>query len=332
MKDVKVLGNKRYYIYWEMECLWYGDGDGSFFRYDDFNKMRKLDQCLYPLKFYSEDNPIPDPPLLGERLLSVDVALMATTRKKKNDAAAIYINDLEKVGDTRYKSNFIFGDTREGLTTDELGLLIMRYFYKYKCTYLVLDTAGSGLGVYDYIVRSHYDPETGEEYKAMTCVNNEDMAERCKEEDANKVVYSVKATSDFNSQICISLRDGIRNGKINFLKNELMVDEWLNKNFKQYKKLTPTEQAEAKMAYVQTTMAAYELIKLQTKSLSGNKIRVFEQSGMRKDRYSSLAYNYWLACQLELELRPDHTDANALVESMAHSIRRSSLLGRRKSR
>ena len=30
-------------------------------------------------------------------------------------------------------------------------------------------------------------------------------------------------------------------------------------------------------------------------------MRVFEKSGMRKDRYSSLAYNYWVQCQLERE-------------------------------
>lgn len=314
----------------EMECLWFGDGEGSFFRFDDFNKMRRIDECLYPLKFYNETLTVPDPPVLGERLLSVDVALMASTKKKKNDAAALYINDLEKVGETRYKSNIVFGDTKEGLTTDELGLLVMRYFYKYKCTRLVLDCSGSGLGVYDYIIRNQYDPETGEEYKAMTCANNEDMADRCKIIDANKVVYSVKATADFNSQICISLRDGIKNGRINFLKNELIIDEWLAKNFKGYKKLSLTEQSELKLAYVQTTMAAYELIRLQTKSIAGNKIKVYEQSGMRKDRYSSLAYNFWLACLCEQELRPNYTDANDLVNRLAKSMRRSSILGKPK--
>ena len=35
---------------------------------------------------------------------------------------------------------------------------------------------------------------------------------------------------------------------------------------------------------------------------------------MRKDRYSSLAYNYLCANELEQELRPDQTDTQDLLD------------------
>ncbi len=57
------------------------------------------------------------------------------------------------------------------------------------------------------------------------------------------------------------------------------------------------------MPYLQTTLGIYELVKLDHEVKNGN-IKVKEVSGMRKDRYSSIAYNYWCACQLELKLRP----------------------------
>ena len=306
---------------WDMEmcCLWFGDSEGSFFKLDDFNKRRVLEKTLYPLEFYNSDYPIPEP-LEDKRILSLDIALMASNKKKKNDASAFYWNDLELINELSYKSNFIYGETHEGLTTDELGLMTMRYFYKYKCTDLVLDANGVGLGVYDYITKPHYDPETGEEYPAMTCINDEDMAARCKDPNAKKVVWSVKASQKFNTQICILLRDGIRNGRVNFLKNELLVDEYLKKNYKPYSKLSPTEQAKIKMGYLQTTLAGYELVKLQTMS-TGTDIKVKEQSGARKDRYSSLAYNQWCANQLELQLRPNYTDTQSLVDKLANYIR-----------
>jgi len=47
----------------------------------------------------------------------------------------------------------IYGETFEGLTTDELGIIVMRYFYEYKCTDLVLDTGGLGIGIFDYICK-----------------------------------------------------------------------------------------------------------------------------------------------------------------------------------
>lgn len=309
----------------EMETVWLGDSTGSFFKLDDFNKARRIDDVLYPLKFYNIDYRIPDPPNGGKRVLSLDIALMASNRKKKNDASAFYINDLELITQTSYKSNFKFGKTYEGLTTDQLGLIAMRYFYQYKCTDFVLDANGVGLAVYDYIIQDHYDPDTGETYKALCCCNDDDMAIRCKVPDANKVVWSVKANATFNSQICIALREGIRSGKVSFPKNEFVVDDYLIKEYKPFKKLSPTEQAEIKTAYVQTTMAAFELIKLRTYIKDG-KVSVKESYGMRKDRYSSIAYNYWCANQLALQLRPKIKDTQSLVDML--TIRRGRRLNK----
>lgn len=176
-------------------------------------------------------------------------------------------------------------------------------------------TNGIGLGVYDFIIKDQYDPETGETYKALTCCNDPDMAARCKVKDAQKVVWSVKATSAFNNEICVLLRNGIQNRKINFLVSEHDGEEVLRDVFKSYNKFSLTEQNALKMPYIQTTMTQYELIKLEHEVKNGN-IKVKEISCMRKDRYSSLAYNYWCACQLELKLKPKQRDTNKLVSQL----------------
>lgn len=152
-----------------------------------------------------------------------------------------------------------------------------------------------GLGVADFICKDQYDSETGDTYKALTFCNDEDMAARCKVKDALRVVWSVKANASFNNEICILLRNGIQNGKISFLVSDQNCEEYLVKSYKGFDKLSPTDQAYIKMSYLQTTMTEYELIKLDHEIKNGN-IKVKEQSGMRKDRYSSLAYNYWCAC------------------------------------
>jgi hypothetical protein len=299
----------------EMECLWFGDTDGSLFKFDEFEKCRKIKNAFYPLKFYNDKIKVPSLNATEKRILSLDVALMASSKKKKNDAAAFFINNLIQTNQTSYQSKPIYAETYEGLTTDELGLIAMRYFYHYKCTDFVLDTNGIGLGVYDFIIKDQYDPETGETYKALTCCNDPDMAIRCKVKDAQKVVWSVKATSAFNNEICVLLRNGIQNGKINFLVSEHDGEEVLRENFKNYNKFSLTEQTALKMPYIQTTMTQYELIKLEHEVKNGN-IKVKEISGMRKDRYSSIAYNYWCACQLELKLKPKHQDTNNLVQQL----------------
>ena len=299
----------------EMECLWFGDTDGSLFKFDELTARRRLRKALPPISFCNDKITIPKLTTTGKRILSIDVALMQSTKKKKNDASAIFINDLIQVNDTAYQSNFVYGETFEGLKTDELGMIVMKYFYEYQCTDLVLDTNGIGLGVYDFITKDQISQENGKRYKAMTCINDKDMAERCKVRDANKVVWSVKANANFNNEICVLLRNGIQNGKINFLIPEQDADTSLKEIYKGYYKMSPTEQAKLKMSYIQTTFAVYELIKLDHEVKNGN-IKVKEVEGMRKDRYSSIAYSYWCACQLELKLKPKTQNTQNLVDRL----------------
>jgi hypothetical protein len=299
----------------EMECLWFGDTDGSLFKFDELTARRRLRKAFPPLSFCNDKITIPKLTTTGKRILSIDVALMQSTKKKKNDASAIFINDLIQVNDTAYQSNFVYGETFEGLKTDELGMIVMKYFYEYQCTDLVLDTNGIGLGVYDFITKDQICQENGKRYQAMTCINDKDMAERCKVRDANKVVWSVKANANFNNEICVLLRNGIQNGKINFLIPEQDADSSLKETYKGYFKMSPTEQAKLKMSYIQTTFAVYELVKLDHEVKNGN-IKVKEVEGMRKDRYSSIAYSYWCACQLELKLKPKTQNTQSLINRL----------------
>ena len=299
----------------EMECLWFGDTDGSLFKFDELTARRRLRKAFPPLSFCNDKITIPKLTATSKRILSIDVALMQSTKKKKNDASAIFINDLIQVNDTAYQSNFVYGETFEGLKTDELGMIVMKYFYEYQCTDLVLDTNGIGLGVYDFITKDQICQENGKRYQAMTCINDKDMAERCKVRDANKVVWSVKANANFNNEICVLLRNGIQNGKINFLIPEQDADSSLKETYKGYFKMSPTEQAKLKMSYIQTTFAVYELVKLDHEVKNGN-IKVKEVEGMRKDRYSSFAYSYWCACQLELKLKPKTQSTQSLINKL----------------
>ena len=289
----------------EMECLFFGDDGDNLFKHEEFERRRKIKSALLPLEFYDERNPVPKLGVAERRILSVDVALMNSTKKRDNDAAALYINSAIQNDDISYQTNFVYGETFEGLTTDALGLIVMRYFYKYRCTDLVLDTNGLGIGVFDFIIKDQYDPETGQTYKALTCINDQEMAARCKVRDAQKVVWSVKASKKFNNEICVLLRNGIKNGKINFLISDQECESILKDQVKGYSKLSPSEQAKLKLPYLQTTLAEYELIKLDHE-VSGGDIKVKEVAGMRKDRYSSVAYNFWCACQLEIKLKPSN--------------------------
>ena len=55
-----------------------------------------------------------------------------------------------------------------------------------------------------------------------------------------------------------------------------------------------------RLPYYQTSFLVDELINLEHEIVNG-KIKVKEKSGMRKDRYSSLEYNYYVVDQIRLK-------------------------------
>ena len=286
----------------EMGALWYGDTDGSFFTFDDISKRRKLKTSFYPLSIYRNHNiKIPELTTNEKRILSVDVALLAS-KKNNNDAAALIINSAIPTENNEYISNIVYIETHEGLTTDELGILVMRMFYQYNCTDLVIDTNGQGIGVYDFIIKPQYDEEYGVTYDALTCINDKVMEERCKVRNAKKVVWSIKATADFNTKAALALRAGFQSGKINLLVSEFDAEE-LIKKIRGYSKMSSLEQAKLKIPFVQTSLMINELINLDHE-VKGTNIKIIERSGMRKDRFSSLEYNYKVCQELAIKLKP----------------------------
>lgn len=158
-----------------------------------------------------------------------------------------------------------------------------------------------GLTVFDKLAQDIIDPETGELYPALSCRNDKDMAARCKVDNAPKVIWSIKGSATFNNDICIMLRNGFKTNKINLLANEFEAEDILQKKFKGFNKMLPYEQVQYRMPYIQTSLLVTELTKLEYE-VKGTNIKIKERAGMRKDRYSSLAYNYWVQCQLEREI------------------------------
>lgn len=286
----------------EMGAEWYGDSDGAFFKFDDISPRRKLKTAFYPLSVYKNHNLRPPELATNEqRILSVDVALMAS-KKHSNDASALLINSAIPTENNDYTSNIVYIETHEGLTTDELGIIIMRTFYQYNCTQLVLDANGVGTGVYDFIVKDQYDPEYGVTYDALNCCNDDNMAERCRVKGAKKVIWSIKATADFNTKAATSLRAAFQNGNISLLVSEFEAEE-LVKKIRGFSKMTSIEQAKLKAPYAQTSLMVNELINLEHE-IKGTNVKIKERSGMRKDRYSALEYNYYAVQQLALKLKP----------------------------
>ncbi len=285
----------------EMEADFFGDDGDAFFDYNSISKNRRIQYPMLPERLASvlghpKSMRIP-PKQPGEmRILSADIALMSS-KKQNNDASAIFINQMLPTKAGRYISNIVYTESSEGLRTDAQALVIRKLFDEFQCDYIVLDTNGVGLGVFDELCHDIPDPDSGEIYPALSCCNDPTMAERCTNKDAEKVIWSMKATNKVNSDCAVLLRDGFRNGRLRLLVTEYDAGELLD-GVEEFRKLSPQQQEVVKLPYTNTTLLINELVNLQSETTPAG-VRVYEKTGMRKDRYSSLSYNFYVATQLE---------------------------------
>lgn len=297
-------------ISWQMEmgAEFWGGEEGSFFDFDCVNKARRLEFPLLPPSLSGllpkADKLKMPPKRSGEiRILSFDIALMASSRHK-NDATSAFLNCMLPTKAGRYMSNFVYSAGWEGLHTADQALIIRRLFDDFDADVLVLDSSGLGLGVYDAIARDMADPDTGEIYPALSCMNNPEMAARAAQ-GARKCVWCVKGSAQFNSDCALSLREGFLQERIRLLSSEVEGRSSLS-DIDGYSALAPIDRASMIAPYMHTTLLVDELTKLKYDA-SGAKIKVYEAAGMRKDRYSSISYNYYVAKQLERGQRGEKT-------------------------
>ena len=289
----------------EYESIFYNSSEDAFF---DFNTVSKNRHIQYPMlpaalsaKLKSNPNIRIQPKTPGEkRLLSADIALMASTRHN-NDATAIHITRLIPTKAGRYTVNMVYTEPNEGLRTEEQALNIRRLYEEFDCDYIVLDAKNIGLSILDCLSNDISDPETGEIFPALCCCNNDELAARCVVKDAKKAIWSIFGSARFNSDVALLLREGFKSGRIRLLVNEYDGEEAMNA-LPGFASMDVQDKTKLLMPYINTTLLINEVVNLKHEETNGL-VKISEKSGMRKDRYSSLSYNYYVALQLENDAR-----------------------------
>ena len=312
----------------EMEALWYGDSNGAFFSYEDISQIRKIEIPYYVKDDGLRNISVPDIPnlLLNERrILSLDIALMASTRHN-NDASSIILNRAIPTNNNSYIGNFVYLHNIEGIRGSDLALQIRMLFDYFHATDLVVDGKGVGLPIVQDLMKDLVDVRTGKLYPALACCDcdklplNKDLNNQLALPYADKVIWAISASESFNTEIGTMLRTGIQNKKLNLLVNYEASKEILSENIPRYSSLTANERNLLSMPYTETDLLMREMVGLQHQ-VRGTNIKFKEKSGARKDRFSSAAYNYWVQIQIENELVKNAPTIHTMKD-YAQSMRR----------
>ncbi|MGG0793831.1 terminase family protein [Brevibacillus laterosporus] len=285
----------------EMECLFFGESEKAFFKYEDLEKNRKLPKPIFPKPMY---NIIKDTSFRFEnkkndeiRLLTCDIAGMAG---KENDASAYSMLRLIPTS-KGFERHISYMESMVGGHTTSQAVRIRQLMDDLDCDFLVLDTQSFGLGIYDQLVQPLYDRERQVEYEPWTCINDQRMAERCTYQNSPKRIYSIKGNPQFNSECAVLLRDVLKRGSMKMLAKEAEGKEYLEK-LKGFSSLTIEQKVKFESVYIQITALINEMINLEGERLDSGLIRLKEPRSKRKDRYSSITYGNYIATELERQL------------------------------
>lgn len=301
----------------EYEALFVGENEKSYFKLDEINKCRTITKTFIPptneeyLENQSKSRPknlsnIPRQNTDTEiRIIGLDVALMGGNKNVKNDSSAFTCMRItpEK---GRYRKDVLYLESVTGsISAKDLAIKLKRLYIDFEADYVVIDTNGIGTAVLESVCSLIYDDERDMEYQPWSVINNDEENERLKTKGL-PVVYEVKATAKFNSDIAVALRDGFQKKSIRLPINDIEQREYLIEKGG-FLKQDPYEQKRQLYSYYQATKLANELVSLEATISAGN-LKIVEVGKSTKDRYTSIAYCNFYANKLEKELLNDEPE------------------------
>lgn len=316
-------------IGWEMEMntMFFGESEKAFFKTEELNAIRKIYKPIYPKPFYDsfKDKKFKYTPKGKEeiRILSCDLAVIGG---KENDSSIFKLIQLIPTYSVKDNNKFkgyerivTYTESIVGAHTELQAIRIRQLYDDLDCDYIVLDRQGNGIGVYDNLCRNLYDKERDIEYSAFNSMNEEKMQERCLVPNADKKIYTISATSEFNSEIAILLKNDIKRGKVKLLVDKNESYEYLGK-FNNLIDQKVEIQVKLQAPYIHTDALINEMVLLESEiNQTNGYIKLKEQSGQRKDRYVALAYGNFFANELERDLLKDDSPETDLSNFVTHA-------------
>ena len=297
----------------EYNNLMLGGSDRQYFSYELVSACQKLKRAWYPKTQieYAENkrNRIWDiPKQSGEiRVVGLDVALAASTKRVKNDNSVIKcVRAL--VNGENYERQEVYIESFEGKDSTTQAVRVRQIMEDFQGDYLVLDCLGAGLNVLDDLGKVLYDEERDKEYIPIKCFNNTDLAARCKNVNALPVVYGMRANADINHEMHMGMNSALTKGKLKFLISNLNCREQFLDKKKEYELASPEEKARLEIPYLQSDFTLNEMINLETEYIGGTKIKLVEPSTGTKDRYITSGYINYFIDTLERNLSEEEND------------------------
>lgn len=281
----------------------------AYFTYELVKANQNLKRAFYPKRavdFVSKRNyKFGIEKQKGEiRVISCDIAAIDRTINDNSVTTCLrfFQENYEVNGrqqqDFRIQVPYI--ESNRGSETSKQAIRIRQLFDDFEADYIVLDIRNMGISVYDALAKVLYDDERCIEYAPLKAMNDDVVANRIINHNAQPIIFVVTASAKLNSEMAVGLRSSFLDRKIDLLIPKDEGVEELAKYIPDYTKINdPDEQLYYEKPFLETMLLLNELINLEVeKGENTGLIRISEKTGMMKDRYVSLAMGNYFADML----------------------------------
>ena len=310
-------------ITWQIEFLnlRIRNNASAFFTYAMLMDNQTLKQVFYPRNHkdvkFKKKNKYAIPKQDGEiRGISCDIAFVEGKQNDNSVYSCIrgipesmtYTTENGEVEVKQgYKRQYSYIESNQIGDTTKQAIRIRQLYDDYEADYIILDTRNGGLQVLYALGKTLYDEERGIEYSPLSCMNNETYAAAVKNPNAPAVIFAINASQQLNSDIAYSFRRSLLERRAEFLINYNLAKEIILNENEEYKNEFNIEvQFEYERPFLETQSMISECAELlYEKSPQTGAVKIYEQGGNRKDRYTSCSYGGYFFDQLELDLLAD---------------------------
>lgn len=269
----------------EYESKWSGTIEDAFFRAEQFDRNRILNQPEYEHSGRSNKN--------AYYILAVDVG------RKGCDSVICVFKVTPQVAGTSLKT-LVNIYTLSDEHFEDQAIKLKKLYYKYKAQRIVIDGNGLGIGLVDYMVKSQIDPDTNEIYPDFGVDNDDEnyykkfRTDNC-EYDA---LYIIKANAPINTEAHANAQTQLSSGKVKMLIDERVAKVKLM-GTKRGQDMKPEERAEYLKPFTLTSILKEEMMNLREENEGVNIILKQANKSIRKDKFSAFEYGLYYIKQEE---------------------------------
>lgn len=243
------------------------------------------------------------------RIVSMDIAVSASTKKIKNDLTIIKCIRAIQNGE-KYERQEVYTEGFEGKDIDSQAIRIRQLMEDFNADYFVFDGRTYGTNLVDSMAKILYDEERDVEYVPLKVFNNDALADRCKNPNASPIMWAFIGTAENNHVMHTTMLGSLKDGKYKMLTSHMNCKEYYLSGKKDYELATPERRAEYELPYMYSDLTLNEMVNLSREFIQGGKIKLTEPSSGTKDKYIAGAMGNLFIQELETKLTQKDSRTN----------------------